>query len=835
MAVKKAKQGNLVVNQVIIKAPQRKTSDVGEWRNALKTADTGRVKQLFDLYDDLYIDGILSDAVDKRIGAVTNSQLVFQDAKGQEVPEIVDLIDTLDFEELITQIMHVRFWGRAAVEFDFTNGFRVHALPKKHIDLGRGMILINDSDEAGIPYQEDDNLLVLGKKRDYGLFLKTAPFAIWKRGGFGDYAQWLEIFGMPQRVGKYSSYDPESRKLLEDALSNAGSAPWVVIPKETDVETVNNTGNGSSGTSFNDFRKACNEEMLITMLGQTLTTIQGEKGARSLGEVHKDVEEGKNRSDLRFVQRVLNSYVVPILEKRGYPVKGGWFLFPKAVKELTVSEVVQLSGILDIPALFLHEKYAIPMPKAGDKIAGVRPIESTPTQPAPQAHTTKEKKEPDKKNLENADRSFLLRLWDFFAYAPALTGATANHLTQLSDGDFNDQLIGRVDGKQTFDQELFQFISSDLIKALDDKPRQMADFGFAYQYQNDAFRTAQELNVFQFSAAKTLAEITELNRLYRESSSFEEFYQKAKGLTDVFNKAWQRTEYQTATNVAAASETYHRLIKKAKLFPYWEYKTVGDEKVREEHKKLDGIILPANDPRWRKIFPPNGWKCRCYVVPRLASEVEGVVNIKANQIKVDQYLQSKEWDKIEKQGFGVNRAMSAQVFTVNQNYIAKFPQQAQKLLRNVNFRTHGMGSFEKNRLSKTEHYEPYKGAAKSFLDSLEHEGDAILFRDYNDRKIAFFEADYLSGHADKYAQRIAYFPALKNALKQPDEVWITTTKNNLNTFSFIKYYNNVSVVVIAEIKEGHIYRIRTWFPIDENNKKALQLRQGLLIKKERQP
>jgi hypothetical protein len=71
--------------------------------------------------------------------------------------------------------------------------------------------------------------------------------------------------------------------------------------------------------------------------------------------------------------------------------------------------------------------------------------------------------------------------------------------------------------------------------------------------------------------------------------------------------------------------------------------------------------------------------------------------------------------------------MSAQVFTVMQNYIAKFPQQAQKLLRNVNFRTHGMGSFEKNRLSKTDHYEPYKGDAQSFLDNLEHEGDAALF------------------------------------------------------------------------------------------------------------
>src|SRR5690554_4960829 len=344
------KQQQTVVNQLIIKAPTRKINDVGSWRNALKSADGGRLNTLFDLYEDLYIDGVLSDSVDKRISAVTNSEITFQNAKGEEVDEIADLIDTLDFEEVLTQIMHVRFWGRAALEFDFTDGFKATELPKKHIDLEREMILIEPGADTGIPYTDDDNILVLGKKKDFGLFLKTAPYAIYKRGGFGDYAQWLELFGMPQRVGKYNSYDTESRRLLEQAMESAGSAPYIVVPKEAEIETTNNTGSGSSGTSFNDFRKACNEELLITVLGQTLTSVQGDKGARSLGEVHKEVEEGKNRSDLRFAQRILNQKLLPLLELRGFPVTGGRFVFPKAAQELTVNEVVQLTDILDIPA-----------------------------------------------------------------------------------------------------------------------------------------------------------------------------------------------------------------------------------------------------------------------------------------------------------------------------------------------------------------------------------------------------------------------------------------------------------------------------------------------------
>ena len=69
-----AQQG-IVLQNIIIKAPTRKVYDVGDWRTALRNADSGRVKQLYDLFDDLMVDGVLSDAVQRRIDAVTNSEL----------------------------------------------------------------------------------------------------------------------------------------------------------------------------------------------------------------------------------------------------------------------------------------------------------------------------------------------------------------------------------------------------------------------------------------------------------------------------------------------------------------------------------------------------------------------------------------------------------------------------------------------------------------------------------------------------------------------------------------------------------------------------------------
>lgn len=47
--------------------------------------------------------------------------------------------------------------------------------------------------------------------------------------------------------------------------------------------------------------------------------------------------------------------------------------------------------------------------------------------------------------------------------------------------------------------------------------------------------------------------------------------------------------------------------------PYLVYRTMRDRRVRPEHRSLEGLMLPANDPAWRKIYPPNGHGCRCRV------------------------------------------------------------------------------------------------------------------------------------------------------------------------------------------------------------------------------
>ena len=105
-----------IITDITIKAPTRRPWDVGDWRSALSAADRGRTKQLYDLYEDMLLDPVLSNAIDKRRDAVTNADLTFLSRDGEEVDEVIDLMESEGFETLLSQIIAGRLMGRSATE-----------------------------------------------------------------------------------------------------------------------------------------------------------------------------------------------------------------------------------------------------------------------------------------------------------------------------------------------------------------------------------------------------------------------------------------------------------------------------------------------------------------------------------------------------------------------------------------------------------------------------------------------------------------------------------------------------------------------------------------------
>ena len=87
-----------------------------------------------------------------------------------------------------------------------------------------------------------------------------------------------------------------------------------------------------------------------------------------------------------------------------------------------------------------------------------------------------------------------------------------------------------------------------------------------------------------------------------------------------------RVIYQTNLSTSYAAGRYQQMTDPAVLaaLPYWKY--LHNDSVhhpRPLHVEWSGTVLPHDDPWWDVHFAPNGYGCRCRIVPTDASEYEG--------------------------------------------------------------------------------------------------------------------------------------------------------------------------------------------------------------------
>lgn len=56
------------------------------------------------------------------------------------------------------------------------------------------------------------------------------------------------------------------------------------------------------------------------------------------------------------------------------------------------------------------------------------------------------------------------------------------------------------------------------------------------------------------------------------------------------------------------------------IFPFKQYLSMGDARVRPAHAALDGLVLPVDSPFWRLHTPPWDFGCRCRTAPLLEDQ-----------------------------------------------------------------------------------------------------------------------------------------------------------------------------------------------------------------------
>ncbi len=415
----------IVVQNIVIKQVNRRSSDISTWRNAIKSAENQqnptRVK-LYDLYDDIMLDGHMEGVWGKRRDAIANRSLTFA-KDGQQDDDINKLLNSPDMGSLIKDLLDSNLFGYSLLQINSITYnedeeryvIDYDLIPRKHVHPERAFRCISrDQTQATRDwlYMEPPlaKYMLWAGDGGMGLLIKAAQYVIYKRGNFGDWAQFAELFGMPFREARYDNYDDATRIQLEQAMEAYGSAAYAILPKGSDFK-LHDAVKGTAGQLYKLLHDSCNAEISKCILGNTLTTEQGENGARSLGEVHQDVEDAKHAADAKMILDILNTKFKSILKAFGFNVAGGMIAFEEggtnwdALKKKW--EVIDgVSNRVPVSDDYIYEEMGIPKPDNYDELK-----EAMQTDLLPSASPSDNKKlnAPVQRKL-----SALNRILDFF-------------------------------------------------------------------------------------------------------------------------------------------------------------------------------------------------------------------------------------------------------------------------------------------------------------------------------------------------------------------------------------------------------------------------------------
>jgi len=430
MAKQDKKQPELIINDFTLVSPDRNRKDVGKLKAAIQRAESIQLPNrvaLYDLYHDaITIDGHLSGIIRKRLDSVLNKSIKFVDKDKRKVDAFDTLIWSNKFNRLVEIILESKFWGISGVEFIQGEKFDFEEIQRKHIRPEMGIITKSQYANTGIEIDSLPFVWTIGDKRDLGLLLQCSMYAIYKRAGFGDFAQYVEIFGQPVRIIYYNAYDNKTKEELRKLLSESGGSLTMMVPEQAKFQMLDGKASNGTGELQTRLINACNEEMSIAILGNTETTTASSSSGYAQSKTQAEQQLEITKSDLTFIQNVLNEeWFLKILKSYGYPVESGKFEFEIEIdldtlkKRLEIDEKVSMK--VPYSDDYWYETYGVPKPDNYEELKSKQEEQEKLMREL--LNRKQENNEGDHSDGDPSEKNLFDRIIDFFVPAPQKRGA----------------------------------------------------------------------------------------------------------------------------------------------------------------------------------------------------------------------------------------------------------------------------------------------------------------------------------------------------------------------------------------------------------------------------
>jgi SPP1 gp7 family putative phage head morphogenesis protein len=197
---------------------------------------------------------------------------------------------------------------------------------------------------------------------------------------------------------------------------------------------------------------------------------------------------------------------------------------------------------------------------------------------------------------------------------------------RVSEAIFNGTFTGDIDPA--------------MVKAIAQKLHLSAEEAMKEFYKGTNLKFNPELgaklerNAYNFAASKNYKQLAFLKAMKESGVPKEKFLEDAAKQNTKFNHTWLQTEENYAKGAAQSAARWDSFGENSWL----KYRTSNDERVRNEHRLLNGIIKPIQDPFWDTYYPPNGYNCRCLAIETSSREETDLTGKPVPE--VDQFFQN---------------------------------------------------------------------------------------------------------------------------------------------------------------------------------------------------
>lgn len=299
--------------------------------------------------------------------------------------ELQAIVDDPEFTFLVIDLMDAILKGYAVAEIQWSRGQRW--TPKKYTWRDQRHFVVDPEDGTTLRMRTDAQpkagedmpafvfiqhvpRLASGTLATAGLVRPVAIMYLAKTLGVGAWLSFMELFGIPMRLGKYTkAMSEDDITALEKALSSMGLDGYGVMPDGALVEILEAHGRGNGTGEHERLAEWADRQVSKAVLGQTMTADNG--SSFSQAKVHQLVRRDILLADALALAATLQRDLVRVYVDLNY---GPRDVYPRLRcvteepedRELFVKALVQLVDRgLQVEQSVVLDKMGLPMPAPG--------------------------------------------------------------------------------------------------------------------------------------------------------------------------------------------------------------------------------------------------------------------------------------------------------------------------------------------------------------------------------------------------------------------------------------------------------------------------------------